>query len=527
VSPTGFDSKALTLVFCAFKLNDDRARQSHAMNSKKSLTIRGALALIASAVVVSLLPGILVSSAVPPARFRQDTSPLAVYLEDTSFVTEKQIRNGAPYLPLIDLLDHLSIPYTDSVEDDVLSVDGAATSLWIANNSNNIILNGERIQMDWPAFREAGRWWVPMDLLNAGLAEITGIRFRYPQGAPRIFATSLTPTLLDMRAERTDSGSRLTIRSGTGINIRVQQDDAADRVTLSIDRAPLSPTRETLDYRDTAIRAIAFDDSDANSKIVIDTTDQRVNVRLVPSDENRTFVVDFVPENAPPTAANAGVPAAARPDGGTPPPGGAFEVIAIDPGHGGLEAGATSEGIAEKDLTLALAQRLRSVLASRAETRVVMTRQSDRNVSAEERSAIANNSRAGLLISLHIGFSLDESESTASVFLMQTPASQESVPGGSSLFRPWYRAQEASADNSRRFATLLGERLRRTIPSWQFTSREAPMALLASATMPAVVVELGNLNNETDRESLADPEFQTRLVNALADAIAAFRRGGI
>ena len=449
-------------------------------------------------------------------------TPLVIYFDDGPFISEKLNRNGGLYIPVIDIVERLSLPYTDAPATQLLSVRGPGGTLEARHNSNTITIDGGAVQMNWPAFREGERWWVPIEFLTMGVTEVTGIRFRYDDEAHRVIVGDLRPALLDMNATPTETGTRLTIRAGSGINILVQEDPDRNRVVLAIDRAPLAPTREALDYRDSTLSSVTFDDSDGNSKIVVRTTGQGTTVNLVSTDENRTFYVDFISEGRPADAES--VVASPTLDG----PGSrrSVRVIVIDAGHGGLDSGTSAHGTLEKDLTMALARQLGTRLQSRVDATVIFTRDGDREMSVEERASIANNSQANLLISLHVGYSLDPTESGASVFIMQPiPSSQGSVVSSNALFQPWYSAYSNSSEQSRQFAEILHETLDRAIPAWEFTVRQVPMGLLASTAMPAVALELGNANNERNLSMLGDPSFQNRIVDAVLDAIEAYRSG--
>ena len=58
-----------------------------------------------------------------------------------------------------------------------------------------------------------------------------------------------------------------------------------------------------------------------------------------------------------------------------------------------------------------------------------------------------------------------------------------------------------------------------------FNLRKAPISTLTSATMPALLLELGNANNEANLRALGDAGFQGRLIDALVDAAAEFGSG--
>ena len=83
------------------------------------------------------------------------------------------------------------------------------------------------------------------------------------------------------------------------------------------------------------------------------------------------------------------------------------KIIVIDPGHGGIEQGAVGPtGLQEKDVTLDLARRLKALLQTRpASISVVLTRDEDRLVGLDERTAIANHNQADLFLSIHLNAS--------------------------------------------------------------------------------------------------------------------------
>jgi len=64
--------------------------------------------------------------------------------------------------------------------------------------------------------------------------------------------------------------------------------------------------------------------------------------------------------------------------------------------------------------------------------------------------------------------------------------------------------------------------LSKAIPGWKFPVRTAPLAVLSSATMPSLLLEIGNLNNAMASQTLMDNAFQTRLAGTIADAVQRF-----
>jgi N-acetylmuramoyl-L-alanine amidase len=204
-------------------------------------------------------------------------------------------------------------------------------------------------------------------------------------------------------------------------------------------------------------------------------------------------------------------------------------VIVLDPGHGGTDAGVNNGGVQEKDLTLAIARKMKPALESRLGSTVLLTRDSDIALTNEARSTIANNNQANLLISIHIGQS-SNLQDLGAVYVMKNDAPQETdAARGGRLFLPWYLGYRASWPASNGAAKLLQEELSTSMPPWKFPVRYGPIAVLASASMPSIALEVGNLSDPMSAEALADPAFQAKLSATAAAAIekyAVMRQAG-
>jgi N-acetylmuramoyl-L-alanine amidase len=190
-----------------------------------------------------------------------------------------------------------------------------------------------------------------------------------------------------------------------------------------------------------------------------------------------------------------------------------------------MDTGAKSTTGAEKELTLTLARKLRAALQSRLGNTVLLTRDSDVAMDNEARSAVANNNQANLFISLHAGYSANRSDTGSSIFIMKEDFGENSSPSGGArdqLFLPWYLGYRGHRPASAAAAGILQEELNKDAQGGKFTVRTAPLAVLSSATMPSVMVEIGNLNNPASAQTLTDSGFQTRLVNSLVDAVQRF-----
>jgi N-acetylmuramoyl-L-alanine amidase len=218
------------------------------------------------------------------------------------------------------------------------------------------------------------------------------------------------------------------------------------------------------------------------------------------------------------------------------PPAASVRSVAIDPGHGGTDQGVKGPaGALEKDLTLALARRLKAAIEGRLGIRGILTREDDRNIPIDERTAIANNNKADLFISLHLNGSFRPESKGASIYVAafddpdrSRTLAPERVPAFGGGLRdieliPWNLAQIRYVDQSTAVAHIVEQQFENRIPLDIRSIDRAPLGVLESANMPAVLVELGYLTNPDQEKELASPDFQATIVQALFDAIVRCR----
>jgi len=222
-------------------------------------------------------------------------------------------------------------------------------------------------------------------------------------------------------------------------------------------------------------------------------------------------------------------------------------IVVIDPGHGGRDPGARSvdhdpddaldETIAEKDLSLALANALRDQLIKRGRVRVAMTREDDRSLTLEQRAGVARRLGAGLFVSLHVDsapnplargvsiYSLSDvaSDAEAARFAAaenrgSTGAFEGADPIQSLLSDLAMRGQmSASADLAARLVAKASGRVGLRPEPHRF----AAFHVLRRSGTPAVLVEAGYLSNRDDDKLLRSPAYRAALVEALAQAVEA------
>jgi N-acetylmuramoyl-L-alanine amidase len=219
-------------------------------------------------------------------------------------------------------------------------------------------------------------------------------------------------------------------------------------------------------------------------------------------------------------------------------------VIVLDAAHGGDDSGAQvgatggATAVSEKNLTLALSVRLRSLLTARGFT-VATTREGNVNLTADARAQTANHATAATggnsaCLSLHAS----EAGSGVHIFVSSLAPSPTSMQAG--RFLPWKTAQAAYVTRSLRLAGTVNSALEHTsvtgggsvnspeagtvgsgtgpIPA---TLGRATLPGVDSMTCPAVAIEMAPIRS-ADRKvvtDVTDSAYQTQLVEALAAAM--------
>jgi N-acetylmuramoyl-L-alanine amidase len=168
---------------------------------------------------------------------------------------------------------------------------------------------------------------------------------------------------------------------------------------------------------------------------------------------------------------------------------------------------------------------------------VLLTREDDRAVSLDRRTSLANNNKADLFISIHANASLRKSLTGATIFTAAfaiaaardaTAEGSERVPTFAGSLRdiqlvPWDLAQTHHLDQSTMFAGMLLQQLTDRVPLAQTPVETAPLRVLSSANMPAVLVEMGYLTNPDQDHLLTSDAFQSSFSQSLYDAVVKFR----
>ena len=216
------------------------------------------------------------------------------------------------------------------------------------------------------------------------------------------------------------------------------------------------------------------------------------------------------------------------------------QIIVLDPGHGGVDPGATGvSGIYEKYITYSMARELQQQLEKTGHYKVHLTRDRDVFIPLRDRTAIARQLNADLFISLHADVVSDADIRGLSVYTLSQNASdteaqaladkenKSDLIAGIDLSHETADvtnilidlAQRETMNRSAGFAGEIVEELGRETPLLTNTHRFAGFAVLKSPDVPAVLIEMGYLSNPIDEKNLRQPEYRAKLAHAISRAV--------
>ena len=217
--------------------------------------------------------------------------------------------------------------------------------------------------------------------------------------------------------------------------------------------------------------------------------------------------------------------------------------IVIDPGHGGHDTGTIGPtGLMEKDLCLDVALRLGKLIEQRLPSdEIVYTRQNDKYVGLERRTAIANEAKADLFVSIHANSSDDASVSGIETYYLNFNASpqamevaaRENATAQSSVHDlqdlVTKIAENEKVEESRDLAADIQDSLAASMrvtnrPEKNRGVRKAPFVVLVGADMPSVLAEISFISNPVDEQLLKKPENRQRAAEGLFSGIERYLR---
>ena len=475
--------------------------------------------------------------------FSQQTS-LTVLTKDARRTLVTTTANEQEYVGL----DDLAATFQLTVREDAiggLTVTYKGKTILLTADQPLASVAGRVVSLPAPPIRSGRRWLVPIDFIGRAISLVYDAKITLRRPSRLVVVGDLRVPRVQVRYDPVGAtAGRLTIDATPRAASTISQDgdqlivkfdaDAID--AAGVPGAPLSSAvaqglLQSVRPVDAVTLSFTIGPRFGAFKVTSQASDtsMRQTIEIAPAAAAQT------PDPTPPPSPFPAPP----PDLSTlSPVSPSIRTIAIDPGHGGDDEGAKgAEGTKEKDITLAIARKFKAALEAKLGVRVLLTRDDDRSVSIDDRTAAANNGKADLFISLHANASWRPTLAGATISTARfdhqaeqaaRALSPEPVPafGGAVRnieFVPWDIAQIPHLEQSTTLAGLIHDQFKDHVPLATTPVDSAPLRVLESANMPAVLIEMGYLTNPDQEKQLSAAEFQNTFVQTLVDAVVKFR----
>ncbi len=216
--------------------------------------------------------------------------------------------------------------------------------------------------------------------------------------------------------------------------------------------------------------------------------------------------------------------------------------IVIDPGHGGPRPGTIGKsGLQEKEVNLAVGLALRKLLREKAGLDAILTRESDVDVTLEDRTVIANQKRADLFVSIHSNAHRDRKRGGVETFFLnvspdpsvvelaaaENATSTKNIGEMKSILQKI--VQNSKVQESRELAEMiqrnLVKALSQDLPSIKNLGvKGGPFWVLIGGEMPSVLVEISHLSNAREEAKLRTKKYQELAAQGIYDGILEYIR---
>lgn len=463
-----------------------------------------ARALTVRVSIVVLLGSLLLAAAPPPKH-------LSVYSLAANYSLELVQRGGHEYVGLLELLEPLGRV--------TAKVDGSRWRLHYNNveadfqdGKTRAKVQNRDADLGGIFIIENKRGLVPLAALSSLLPRILGGPVSLHEEAGRLLigniATHFTASLTG------DNPPKLVFHFTGPVNPTIANEPGALRMTFSHEPV-VGPASPTLTFGSHVIPSASYRESNGNAVITVSSS---VPVMATFGNDGKTIIVTAAP-SAPSPAVSPGTetttPAVVTPPltPAPPPPLPTMRryFAVVDASHGGDDHGETlSSSLLEKDVTIALAHSLRQELESRGISTLVL-RDSDANLSADQRAVFTNSAHAAIYIALHAA----SNGHGVRVYTALLPYGEDDR----GPFRSWTTAQRTSLPLSQSTASAVASELQKR----QILVRSliAPLRPLNNVTGPAIAIEVAPQGSDVNQ--LTAPDYQQLVTSAVATAIASSR----
>lgn len=207
-------------------------------------------------------------------------------------------------------------------------------------------------------------------------------------------------------------------------------------------------------------------------------------------------------------------------------------VLVVDPGHGGVDTGAVRGIFKESEITLKVAQKIQALIQSEALTNqsqnieVILTRETNKSLSLENRVKVAEQKKADLFISLHANSS-QASYVTGMEFYFKKADHATKLPDIEANFAVKRIVGDLTSFGQVRQSLKFNQLLQNQIRAWgkdeKTVIKRAPFFVIEKTSMPSALIEIGYISNLSEAKLLLTDERQQEIAETIVKSIFDFK----
>lgn len=418
-----------------------------------------------------------------------------------------------------------------------IAPDNAGYKVTINNNvaafgtdSRYGVIRDDLIEMPVPPVTVEGKPFVPWQFFQVLLPKATDVEANWDPAARVLAIRPKQQNTVSVQASlaNVQGISKLVLTLSAPAEYSIVKEPAAYVVRF---RTPVRPAAAEQAFDDPSVTRMVFQGNDLR----VELKGEDIVADAYKLENPFRIVLDFR-KGAAPVQGQTPQPAMQKP---VDLPG--IRTIVIDAGHGGKDVGAMGpSGLMEKNATLAVARKLADSIAAKTGARVVMTREDDTLIALDQRTAIANQYKADLFLSVHMNAAVVKGAKGAETYFLSLEASDElakkaaesenastaasaSSSSGDLNLILWDLAQQEYLHESSRFAQSIQEEMNAVTGVTNRGVKQAPFKVLVGATMPAALVEVSFITNPEEETKIQSEEFQNVVVDAITRAVVRYK----
>jgi N-acetylmuramoyl-L-alanine amidase len=485
---------------------------------------------------------VAVLAATPIILLAASTDPVVVIVDQQRREIVPVVRGEAELIPLAELLQGMPVTATPDTRVGSITLAAEGHKVTLYDRKSLASVDGDLRLLSSNVILDRGRWLVPVDSVPRFLGPLLRKKAEWRAVPRALLVGDVSVPRITVRTAASGNTVRVVIEASEKVPFRVAQEQG--RVTVAVPRDVVDvglqqPERLTGGIVD-VVQFVGGKDNVFTISLGRRFKELQAHEEETPS----RLVIDFM---ALPLAAGEPTPspsaAASAPPRLPVPDGPAVRTVVIDPGHGGDDVGAKGPGgTLEKDVTLAIARKVRAAVANQLGLQAFLTRDKDQEVPLDERASVANNYKSDLFISIHANASRAQGARGSEVYFLSYQASDDEsrrvaaleggeVPVGASGAPPgsdvalilWDMAQAEHLEESSSLASRIQEELAVVTGSEGRGVKQAPFRVLVGAAMPAVLVEVAFISNSEEEKLLTSDAYQSKIAAAVVRGIARFQ----